>query len=230
MIRTLPVSFDAADKDLWSTLCGIFDSKGCHELWSAFRFLTIWSRHYREVYGELEALSHLSNPDDPPDVIARFVKETVAIEITGIDPAHIRQSDALHNSISHGCGRREIPLSRPPVSKSEAIEMMYGPGRDCWESAVDRNKVWFTSIVQAVEKKIAKLSALRTAPGIVLLTGKTDGDLGEARAIEQAFATVRSKIPQAKKWTLATLSLWSQSPCFSAIDVPGLGFRISEMG
>jgi hypothetical protein len=228
MIREFAVSFEASSDKFWSDLCSALEDKGCHELWSAFRFLTAWRKHYRKVYGELEALSHLSNPDDPPDVVAHFTKEKVAIEITGIDPTHIRQSDALHGSIGHGCGRREIPLSRRPESKSEANEMMYSPGGNCWESVVDRNQVWFDSIVQAVEKKMTKLAILRTAPGIILLTGKIDGDLGETRAIEQAFAEVRSKIPEAEKWTLATLSLWTQSSCFSAIDVPGVGFRTSE--
>ena len=76
----------------WKESCMQLDRKGSAELRDVFQFLCAWRDHFRARHGELYAISHLSNPDDPPDAIAHFTNTEISIEVTTIDPAHILQS------------------------------------------------------------------------------------------------------------------------------------------
>lgn len=214
--------------EFWKDACMTLPPKECHELRDAFQFLLIWQDYFKSSHGDLKALSHLSNPDDPPDVIAHFTNRDVAIEITTIDPPHIRQSDDLHDKVGKGSGRTEIPLTIKPGSRQEALDMMYIPGHSPWEKVADRNQVWFNSISERVAKKLSSPGFRGISPGIILLPGKIDGSFGEDRAVEQAFASIRASIPQAKGWTLAICHQWNDLHYFSAIDAPESGFEIKQ--
>jgi hypothetical protein len=171
----------------------------------------------------------MSNPDDPPDVIAHFENRDVAIEITTIDPPHIRQSDDLHNKVGQGSCCTEISLSIKPGNRQEAFAMMYVPGYSSRENVADRNRVWFNSISERVAKKLSSPGLREISPGIILLPGKIDGSFGEDRAIEQAFTASRASIHEAQGWTLAAVHQWNHLHYFSAIDAPGYGFKIKQV-
>lgn len=195
--------------------------KECHELRDAFQFLRIWRERFDIEYGVLEGISHLSNPDDPPDVIAHFSVRDVSIEITTIDPSHILQSDALHRKMGNQSGRSEIPLSCKPKNRQEAIEMMYCPGSAAWENVSDRNQVWLNSIIERVSGKLTNSRIRKIQPGIILLPGRLDGSIGEEEVIKQAFSDIRAAIPDSAAWTLATCHQWNEISYFSAIDTCG---------
>lgn len=173
----------------WSEACMTLPEKECHELRDAFQFLRIWREHFEIEYGVLEGISHLSNPDDPPDVIAHFSVQDVPIEITTIDPAHILQSDALHRKMGNQRGRSEIPLTYRPKNQQEALDMMYCPGSAAWENVFDRNQVWFNSIIERVAGKLSNLRVRQIPPGIILLPGRMDGSMGEEEDTLNRFRT-----------------------------------------
>jgi hypothetical protein len=226
MIRRLPATFSTPFDDFWQTSCRPLPNKDCHELRDAFQFLLAWRSYFASIHGDLTALSHRSNPDDPPDVIAHFQYQDVAIEITTIDPQHIRQSDDLHAKVGKGLGRFVIPLSKGPGSRHDALNMMYGPGNPPSEDIADRNRVWFDSICSRVDRKLNGSFLQKFPSGILLLPGKMDGSYGEDVAVEQAFKRIRASNPGAHAWTLAVFYQWNHLQYFSAIDAPGLGFKI----
>jgi hypothetical protein len=203
-------------------------SKECHELRDAFQFILIWKDSFHSKYGDLVALSHLSNPDDPPDVIAHFRNRDISIEVTTIDPPHIRQCDDLHNKVGEGSGRAVMPLTINPGSRQEALEMMYVPGSSPRENVPDRNQVWFDLISERVAKKIGNARVKEISSGILLLPGDIDGSLGEDIAVKEAFASIRRSIPESAGWTLAVCSQWNNVHHFSAIDSPETGFEVKQ--
>lgn len=203
-------------------------TKECHELRDAFQFLLIWKDYFQSKHGELKALSHLSNPDDPPDVIAEFEEREVAIEVTSIDPPHIHQSDALHRKVGRVSGRTEVPLSIKPANRQEALDIMYNPGHSPWEKVSDRNQVWQEVIHDRVAKKIGNPGVREIAEGIILLPGKIEGSFGEDLAVKEAFAAIRTAIPESAAWTFAVCNQWNDYHYFSAIDSPEDGFKIRQ--
>jgi hypothetical protein len=230
MIRRFPATYSTVPDEFWHLSCRTLPPKDCHELWEAFQFLLASWDYFAPVHGDLQALSLRSNPDDPPDVTAHFLKCDVAIEITGIDPPHIRQSDDLHAKVGKGLGRFEIPLSRKPGSRHEALSMMYGAGTPPSEYTADRNQVWFDSICSRVKTKLTDSFVQKLPRGILLLTGKINGSYGEDTAVKQAFTSIRASIPAAQPWTLAVFWQWNPLQYFYAIDSPELGFKIKCVG
>lgn len=228
MIRQFPVTFSTSFMEFGKNACITLPAKKCRELLDTFQFLLIWQDYFQSNHGELKALSHLSNPDDPPDVIAHFADRSVAIEITTIDPSHMRQSDDLHDKVGQGSGRTEIPLSIKPRNRQEALDMMYVPGLSPWEDVDDRNQVWFNSIYERVAKKLSSPRIRAISPGIILMPGQIEGSYGEAHAVAQAFAAIRASMPAYNGWTIAICHQWNHLHYFSAIDAPGLGFEIKE--
>ncbi|MCF7730236.1 MAG: hypothetical protein K9N23_01050 [Akkermansiaceae bacterium] len=51
---------------------------------------------------------------------------------------------------------------------------------------------------------------------------------GEDRSVKQAFSAIRTAIPEAQGWTLATCHQWNDLHYFSAIDSPESGFEIKH--
>lgn len=172
------------------------------------------------MHGVIQAITHLNGSDDPPDVIAHFASREVYIEITTIDPAHIRQSDVLHAKTRPYQGRNEIPITVSPRNKAEALKMMYSPESSPWEDIVDRNQIWFNSITERVKRKLGTKGFKDMPPGIILLPGKIDGLLGEVCAVEHAFSSIRANIPEARDWTVAVCRQRNSHDYFSAISDP----------
>jgi hypothetical protein len=228
MIRRFPASFSTPSAQFWSEACMMLDTKGCHELRDAFQFLFIWKEHFESKFGELQGISHLSNPDDPPDVIAHFSHGDVAIEITTIDPPHILQSDALHRKMGNERGRSEIPLSYKPKDRQEALEMMYCPGESSWENVSDGNKVWFDSITERVATKLSNSGVRHIQTGVILLPGRMNGSFGEVETVHRAFSAIRTAIPESEAWTLAICHQWNDLSYFSAVDFPGSGIEFKQ--
>lgn len=228
MIRQFPVTFSTSFMEFGKNACIKLPAKECRELSDAFQFLLIWQHYFQSNHGELNSLSHLSNPDDPPDVIAHFADRSVAIEITTIDPSHMRQSDDLHDKVGQGSGRTEIPLSVKPRNRQEALDMMYVPGLSPWENVDDRNQVWFNSIYERVAKKMSIPRFREISPGIILMPGQIEGSYGEDRAVELAFNAIRTTISESEGWTLAICNMWNHLHYFSAIDAPESGFQIKQ--
>jgi hypothetical protein len=227
MIEKFPATFSTPFGEFWKNACMTLEkAKESHELRDAFQFLLAWRGYFASMHGNLTALSHRSNPDDPPDVMAHFQNRDVAIEITTIDPSHIRQSDNLHAEVGKGLGRFTIPLSKRPASRHEALNMMYGPGTPPSEYIADRNRVWFDSICSRVDRKLNGSFLQKFPSGILLLPGQINGSYGEDVAVQQAFQTIRASNPGAHEWTLAVFYQWNDLQYFSAIDAPGLGFQI----
>jgi len=203
------------------------DGKGSKELLEAFNFLTVWPEYLRSRYGELNSLTHLSNPDDPPDVIAHFSKCSVNIEITSIEPPHIMQSERLHNQLGGGA-RSEMPLSRIPANTQDAKEIMYIPGNQkAWELVADRCDVRYKMIVERGRRKFSNPKIKTLSSGILLFHGETFGDKFEHQAIEKAFKALQ-QIPVCRGWIIALIHRWNSLAYYTAIHSDDVGFRFEH--
>ncbi|WP_341408082.1 hypothetical protein [Luteolibacter soli] len=206
------------------------DQKGWEEAVNVFQFLSIWIHHFQSKLGQLNGVSHLSNPDDPPDAIGHFSNHDIPIEVCSITPAHVKQSDDLHRKVGGNQGRYDVPISQKPRSAAEARDWMYGPGGvDIWESFTDAMETVHHSIVDAAKKKFGKPSIAKLEPGVLLLPGdRLFGYFGEEEAVRAAFNAVRKEVPAANAWILAVHHQWNGRECFSAIDDPSSGFALKR--
>ena len=222
MVRKFPASFSTPFDQVWHEARVQLNGKPkeIHEIRDAFQFLVIWQDYLREAFGELSAISHHSNPDDPPDVVAHFENEDLSIEITDIQPPHLHQSENLDNKVGKGRARFAVSLSNPPSSREEAMNSMYLPGGGPPEEVEERNKVWLRSILERVTSKLTSRTIEEVPPGIILLTGSLDGSLGEEEAGREAFTKIRQTLPQSEKWTLATCYQWNPYEFFSVLSTP----------
>ena len=227
MIRKFPASFSTPSAALLDDARTTLKGKEAQELREAFQFLVIWEDFFEGIHGELQAISHLSNPDDPPDVIAHFTGGDLSIEVTSIEPPHIHQSDALDKQEGQGRGRSGIPLSIKPTSMEEAMDLMYLPGGAQWETVADRNQIWINSIVDRVGKKLDCSRLKSVSSGILLLSGHLEGSLGEEDAVRRAFSAIRQSRPESTEWDLATCCQWNHLHFFSTLDHSGV-FRINQ--
>ncbi|MEJ6580096.1 MAG: hypothetical protein QNL68_09880 [Akkermansiaceae bacterium] len=228
MIQKFPASFSTPSMDFWKDACMTLKSKEAQELKEAFQFLGIWGEHFESIHGELQAISHLSNPDDPPDVIAHFTGGDLSIEVTSIEPPHIHQSDALDKQAGQGRGRSGIPISIKPTSKEEAMDFMYLPGGGPCEDVGDRNQVWGDSIIKRASKKLDSSTMKQVVPGVILLTGGIEGSFGEKDAITHAFSAIRQTYPEGAKWCFATCYQWNSIQFYSTLSAPSKTLMIKS--
>jgi hypothetical protein len=226
MIQRFDTNLATPQNEFCRQICAVLEGKCAQELLEAFRFLVIWRNHFESTLGELHAISHLSNPDDPPDVIAHFATTDIPIEITSIEPPHVHQSDDLHGKVGNGGGRSEIPVSMKPANMQQALDWMYLPGGGPWENVDDRNKTREESIFSRLSSKLGKSFTSSVSPGVILLTGSIDGSFGEEHAVREAFSCIRRQHSEAKDWSLAICHQWNDIHYFSALDSSQAGFEI----
>jgi len=225
MITRNPVTFRSAN-DQPAKLAGTLDDKGFAEYVAAVHFTTIWHDILGEAHGELKALSHCTNPDDPPDIIAHFDQRDLNIEVTNVDPAHVHQCDRLHRKVGRNAGRSEIPLSKAPRDAEEARAIMYIPGHpDAWENVTDRIATRADLFFAQANKKLTNPRMLDIDPGILPFTGDIYGDQFERPLIETALKAIHETIPASRTWILATAFKWNPSSYYSAMLHPSLGYH-----
>lgn len=225
MKHTFTVTFDTSHDELWDEArMSLKGTKEVHEMRDAFYFLTAWKAYLQSLYGELYSITHLSNPDDPPDVIAHFTKVDLNIEITSLEPNHIHQSEPLVDLHSNKF-RTSIPISYIPRNRSEAEEIILTPGHpNAWENVADRAAVRYETVVCRIKAKLENPRLLKLMPGVILLTGSLMGDPFEEQALKEAFQEIR-KTPQSEGWTLATIYQWNHCSYYFTLDGAESGFQ-----
>lgn len=224
MKRKFHVTFCTPEDQFWRESCMTLQTKGAHELRDAFQFLALWPEHFYARLGELRGLSHLSNPEDPPDVVAHFTSGDINIEITTIEADHVLQSDSQHRKRGGGA-RTEIPLSNHPTSAREAAEIMYTPGHPkAWENVSDRRDTRFVILVKRANEKFQNHRIQNLAPGILLFTGSLFGDDSERSLLKSAFQAL-SELPESHGWTLGFVFRWNSLSFFTALHDEESGFK-----
>lgn len=227
MITKFPSTLDTPEQELLTSAASQLDDQGFLEYCAAVHFLMIWPDIFREIHGELTVISHCTNPDDPPDIIAHFEQGDVPIEVTDINPGHIHQNNKLHRQIGGGEGRNEIPISKRPKNADEAKAIMYTPGHpDAWENVTDRTATRADALLGQAKKKFSNPKLLGLTPGILLFTGDIYGDKFDRPLIEAGFQAIHQTIPASRLWTLAMCYRWNSSGgYYSAFLHPTFGFQ-----
>jgi hypothetical protein len=221
-------SFDTTRESFWDkVLTCVPGKKEIEEFRDAFDFLKIWRESLQSEFGKLHSVTHLSNPDDPPDVIAHFEKGDLNIEITSLEPFHIHQCEPLKGQFAQR-GLTLLPISSPPRSRAEAEQMMDPFGHpQAWENVSDRCDSRKETIISRVMAKLENRGVRALKQGLILLTGDLMGDLNEELAIRNAFEEL-SAHPLAAGWDIGTVHQWSHSSFYSALYSSRDGFRIRK--
>ena len=222
------VTFATSTDNLWKLAGKRLGHTEYYELRDGFQLLTLWCDEFRDRWGELKEISHLSNPDDPPDVIAHFANASVNIEVTSIDPEHICQYSKLSGTELRDVVSAELPLSYKPANKSEALEFMRRPGHSmAWARMEDECRVRREVIRERVQKKLQKATIQAIEPGILLLTGGVFGDRFEHNAIKEIFASIAAT-PDLQGWLIAIVHCWNPVDFYTAIQCPKKGFKFKR--
>ncbi|MBX3740381.1 MAG: hypothetical protein KF712_05280 [Akkermansiaceae bacterium] len=217
MIQRFDINIGADSRVTNQEIFSKLGRKGYQEFQKAQEFLDLWKIFFHHNYGNLLGISHLSNPDDPPDIIAHFEKGEIPIEITSITPRHIFQSDAMHGKSGRNIARQDIPVSKKPKDAQEAREWMYGQGGN-WESLNDSNRVWHDEIISSVTRKLSNPSNLKQENGILLLvTNRLFGHFNEEEMVKIAMKTSLDRLPEEHNWMIAIHNQWNSSQCFSVL-------------
>ena len=200
-------------------------TKEIHELRDAFDFLLIWREYLESVYEDLHTVTHLSNPDDPPDVIAHFQKSDLNIELTSLEPDHIHQSEPLKKQFSK-TGHTVLPISYKHTSRAEAETIMAAPGHPhAWEDVSARCAVRKETVISRVTSKLENPRVQALNPGVILLTGDLIGDPNEELALLNAFEELAAH-PQFNGWQFGTVHQWNDSSFYSTLYSTREGFRV----
>ena len=228
MKTTFPVTFANSTDDLWKLAGERLGGTEYCELRDAFQLLTLWRDEFRGRWGELKEISHLSNPADPPDVIAHFANASVNIEVTSIDPEHICQYSKLSGTELRDVAAAMLPLSHKPASKNEALKIMRHPGHPkAWTRTEDKCGARREVIRERVQKKFQKATIQAIEPGILLLTGDVFGARFEHNAIEEIFAEIAA-MPNSQAWLIAIVHCWNSVDFYTAIQCPKRGFKFKR--
>ncbi|NBZ95360.1 MAG: hypothetical protein EBR40_02845 [Proteobacteria bacterium] len=224
----IPASFDTTRESFWDNAhTSLLGKKEIEEFRDAFDFLKIWREDLQSEFGALHSITHLSNPDDPPDVIAHFEKGDLNIEITSLEPFHIHQSEPLKGQFAQ-TGLRLLPISSPPRSRVEAEQMMTPIGDpQLWENVSDRCDARKETIISRVMAKLENRGVRALKEGLILLTGDLMGDPNEERALRSAFEEL-SAHPLAAGWEIGTVHQWNDSSFYSTLYSSRDGFRIRK--
>lgn len=217
MKSTYSTSFTTHRELFWHEACmSLGGSKESLELRDAFDFLHIWQDYLRPLYGELHSVTHFSNPDDPPDVIAHFERGELNIELTSLEPDHIHQSEQLKGQFAE-TGHMLLPISTPPRSRADAVNMMSPFGHpQAWENVSDRCDARKEIIMSRVLAKLQNAGVQALAPGVILLTGDLMGNSHEELALRSAFEEL-STHPQATGWEIGIVHQWNCCSYYSVL-------------
>lgn len=92
-----------------------FKFKDRTEILACYDVLTIWPEKFEHL-GELTALDHLSNPNDPPDVRAKFSSgASLDMEHTSTKPEHQYKADKIRG-LDGGLYRRPVASMQTAAS------------------------------------------------------------------------------------------------------------------
>lgn len=197
------------------------ERKELTELYDTFDTLQIWQELFRSKFGELESITHHSNPDDPPDATAQFSQGTLQVEHTIIEPPHVMQADDIDRKIGSGRGRSCVPISGQ-YSKKQLEEIMYTPGHSqAWEGASASLHTRFEIIVSAIRKKIEK----HPPGGLLVLSAEMMGYPWETEMLDHAFCC-SSRLVGSEKWMIAFKFRWNSAEYFSAIHFNEIGLKM----
>lgn len=228
MKSPITISFDTTRESFWDkALTCVPGKKEIEEFRDAFDFLQIWREDLHSEYGALHSVTHLSNPDDPPDVIAHFERGELNIEITSLEPFHIHQSEPLKGQFAQ-TGLTLLPISSPPRSRAEAEQMMAPFGHpQTWENVSDRCHARKETIISRVIAKLENSGVQALKQGLILLTGDLMGDPNEEKALRSAFEEL-SAHPLAAGWDIGTVHQWNDSSFYSTLYQKGSGFQVKQ--
>jgi len=221
MKRQFQASFAMSLEQLWKDACTTLpEQKEANELYDTFDTLQIWQEVFRPKFGELESITHHSNPDDPPDATAQFTQGTLQVEHTIIEPPHVMQAEDIHRKIGKGRARSGVPTSGQ-FSKKQLEEIMYVPGHPlAWEGSNACLDTRYGIVVSAIQKKIEK----HPPGGLLILGAEMMGSRWEADMLDQAFRYC-STLAGAERWIVAFKYRWNCQEYFSVIRSNEIGMK-----
>lgn len=200
MKKRFEVSSSMSLKEFWRLCCLNLDQdKEAKELWAAFDVIQIWKSYFEAKYGPLQALTHYSNPDDPPDVMAHFAYGDLSIEHTFVEPAHLMKANAIHSKEGGGDARAQVPVSATYLkTKSEFQSAMYGR-HTTWEPTADAYQIRGGLLESAIQSKVKKYPP----GGLMVLEADFVTHECDLQALQSIFKLVSAfPVPGLDRWTL----------------------------
>jgi hypothetical protein len=160
------------------------------EVVDSIAVLNIWRDEFSKIKGDLIALEHRSQGDDPPDVVAHFEGgRKLCIEHTVTEHSHLIH----HRDIFRGGGCTIPARSRPTKSRKELIAGTFSvlePGpwvRAGAEEEADRLMVYTT-----IEKKLEPSKLARFPEGgLLVMAIESSCRSNFRRSIERALIDIR---------------------------------------
>ena len=155
MARTLlQINFETPKSSIFQ-ICraeGVTDDEA-NEVYHSLDALCVWRVRFENLFGELHACVHHSNPDDPPDLTFDFSGVSVEVEHTRLEPSHLGWANALHNEV---CPDQCITLpsiSQHPRDRKELSEIML-LGGGVWSDVIADMNNWIEFLQDLIRKKI----------------------------------------------------------------------------
>lgn len=174
-----------------------------NELMHALEFAHIWKDQLMESYGGLNAVTHLSNPDDPPDVVFHFERGDLPIEVTSGDPGHLHKARHLHSECGPNRAISVPPLSAKSTNRDDLLNSMFLVSN--WESITDRDEARANWLLKSIERKMDKGGIKRHKEGVLLFYSDQADQGYDSRGIKLAFNRASKEIFDLRGWKLAFL-------------------------
>lgn len=228
-MKTLfPASFTTSLDDFWRAVClKLRHNKEVTEIHETLDVLQVWQGLFTQKYGELQSLVHYSNPDDPPDVLAKFSLYDLEIEHTEIEPAHVKQADAIHKREANGAGRNAMPISGC-YSPAKQKEIMWTPCHpNAWENQDANLHARFDLMISTIQTKICK----HPPGGLLILKADVGcfpaGFDGEIEMIKHAVSCFL-RFQDSDKWMVAVHNRWNSCEFFSVLFTSRTGLMMQR--
>ncbi|SDT90446.1 hypothetical protein SAMN05444156_0601 [Verrucomicrobium sp. GAS474] len=184
--------------------------------WECYHFAIAvkpWLPVFEKEWGPLVSQHHLSNPDDPPDVLATFTTGNAGFEITELYPKGIRKFFAVVDKIP---GSRDAFLTVPGLSgpnfpdergnafsdkeaiKDYALGAAASPGNETggWVAVSGENAAWNDAMWAAFVRKATASGGKENAHIVIIVPPVLFWDTDAlARDIERRMREEATRLP-----------------------------------
>jgi hypothetical protein len=129
-IISLPLRFGLSYQDIYQIVeAAGGDDKACNEVAECWDMVPIWRNWFAGNFGEITAIRHRSQNDDPPHLEFVFAGRTLGMEHTRLLPEHLGKAKAWVRKLGRG---GFIPsIAKKPTDSAELMNIISGV-KDVW--------------------------------------------------------------------------------------------------
>jgi hypothetical protein len=129
-IIPLPLRFGLGYEEIYEIVeAAGGDDKACNEVAECWDMVQIWRNWFAENLGEITAIRHRSQNDDPPDLEFVLVGRTLGMEHTRLLPEHVGKAKAWMRKL--GSGGFIPSVAKKTTDPAELMDIITGV-KDSW--------------------------------------------------------------------------------------------------